>query len=150
MTGWGGTPLSPPPLFLTMVPVSRQPPPAPNTISRHLAVSKRAPNKTFTFWRRKVKARKPKRTLTPGDRLVQAQKRKQHRRNYLDALEQAHGSIQELAEGLRNRFGKYSVEHYYNDLIHRAHKSRSVRKVSTWNAYQKLELEKMKSKLLEH
>ena len=53
-----------------------------------------------------------------------------------------------VAEGLRNCFGKYSVNHYLNDLIHREHKSRSERKVNPWNAYQKLELERMKRRLL--
>ena len=101
-----------------MAPVSQRSPPVPDTISCHHAVSKRAPNKTFTFWRRKVQAQKPKCVLTPGDRLVQTKKHEQHHCDYLDALEQAHATIQELAEGLRNRFGKHSVEHYYNDLIH--------------------------------
>ncbi|KAF9788758.1 hypothetical protein BJ322DRAFT_977470, partial [Thelephora terrestris] len=88
---------------------------------------------------------KPKRALTAGDRLVQAKKREQYRLEYRDALEEGQATIRELAEGLRNRFGKYSVEHYYNELIHRAHTSWSVRKVNGWNAYQKLELERMKS-----
>ncbi|KAF9642255.1 hypothetical protein BDM02DRAFT_3074142, partial [Thelephora ganbajun] len=80
-----------------------------------------------------------KRVLTAGDRAIQAKKREQHHREYHDALEDAQATIRELAEGLRNRFGKYSVDHYFNDLIHRAHKSRSTRKVNPWNAYQKLD-----------
>jgi len=123
----------------------------PSTISRHHAVSIQAPklatSKVFPFGRnrRRWQPHKPKpRTLTAGDRLVQAKKREQHRQDYRDALEQAQAKIRELAEGLRDRFGKYSVEHYFNDLIHRAHKSRSTRKVNPWNAYQKLELERMK------
>ncbi|KAF9791312.1 hypothetical protein BJ322DRAFT_1104974 [Thelephora terrestris] len=130
-----------------MPPLARQLPPEPTTISRSHTVSRRAPklaaNKTFTFWRR-VQSQKRKRVLTVGDHLVQTKKRKQHRREYQDALEEAHATIRELAEGLRNRFRKYSVDHYYSDLIHRAHTSRSVRKVNCWNAYQKLELERMK------
>ena len=136
-----------------MAPVSSKPLPEPNTISRDRAVSKRAPklttNKTFTFWRSRTRSHKlTKRVLTAGDRLVQAKRREQHRHEYHDALEHAHATIRELAEGLRNRFGKYSVDHYFNDLVHRAHKSRSTRKVNPWNAYQKLELERMKRTLL--
>ena len=131
--------------------MARVPLPRPDTISRHRAVSKQAPklvtNKSFTFWQRRTRTRKPKRVLTAGDRLVQTKKRQQHRREYQDALEGAQATIRELAEGLKNRFGKYNVDHYFNNLIHRAHTSRSVRKVSGWNAYQKLELERMKSKL---
>ncbi|KAF9778556.1 hypothetical protein BJ322DRAFT_1113916 [Thelephora terrestris] len=124
-------------------------PPDPNTVSRHHAVAKKAPklttNKTFTFWRRRTQQRKPKRALTAGDCLVQAKKHVQYRLEYQDTLEEAQATIRELAEGLRNRFGKFSVEHYFNELIHWAHTSRSVRKVNGWNAYQKLELERMKS-----
>lgn len=130
-----------------MDPVIRQSLPEPTTISRHRAVSKQAPKvaqKTFMFWRRKAYPRRPKHVFTAGDRLIQAKKREQHRRDYKSALKEAHATLQELAEGLRNRFGKYSVDHYFNDLIHRAHKSRSARRVSTWNAYQRLELERMK------
>ena len=126
--------------------------PDPITISRHRAVSKQAPrlatNKSFTFWQRRTHARKPKCLLTVGDRLVQAKKHEQHRRECQDALEEAHAMIRGLAEGLKNRFGKYSVDHYFNDLIHRAHRLRLVRRVSGWNAYQKCELERMKSKLV--
>ena len=85
-----------------MVPAPQWLPPVPNTISHHHAVSKQAPNKTFTFWRRRVQPRKPKHVLTPGDRLVQIKKREQRRCDYLDVLEQAHATIQGLAEGLRN------------------------------------------------
>ena len=130
-----------------MDPVIRQSLPEPTTISRHRTVSKQAPKvaqKTFMFWRRKAYPRRPKHVFTAGDRLIQAKKREQHRRDYKSALKEAHATLQELAEGLRNRFGKYSVDHYFNDLIHRAHKSRSARRVSTWNAYQRLELERMK------
>lgn len=135
-----------------MTPVLPQPLPQPNTISRDHAVSKRAPklttNKTFTFWRNRTRSHRPKkRVLTAGDRLVQAKKREQHRHEYYNALEHAQATVQELAEGLRNRFGKYSVDHYFNDLIHRAHKSRSTRKVNPWNTYQKLELEQIKCRL---
>jgi len=97
------------------------------------------------FWRNRTPSRNPKkRVLTAGDRSLQAKKREQHRHEYQDALEGAQATVRELAEGLRNRFGKYSVDHYLNDLIHREHKSRSERKVNPWNAYQKLELERMK------
>jgi len=135
-----------------MAPPQPQPPVEPNTISRHHAVSKRAPklgmNKTFTFWKNRAPSRNPKkRVLTAGDRSIQAKKREQHRREYQDALEHAQVTVRELAEGLRNRFGKYSVDHYLNDLIHREHKSRSERRVNPWNAYQKLELERMKRRL---
>ena len=136
------------PLCLTMAPASRPSLPEHDTISRHHATSKRAPKlaagKMIPLWRRKL--RKPKRVLTAGDRVLQARKREQHRRDYQVALEQGQAAIRELAEGLRNRFGKYGVDHYFNDLIHRAHKSRSVRRVSRWNAYQRLELERMKCK----
>jgi hypothetical protein len=136
-----------------MVAVSPHSPPEPNTISRVHAVTKRAPkltaNKTFTFWRNRITSRKTqKRILTTGDRLLQAKKREQNRHKYHDALEKAQATIQELAEGLRNCFGKHSMDHYFNDLIHRAHKSRSARKVNPWNAYQKLELERMKRRSL--
>ena len=75
-------------------------------------------NKTFTFWRRKVYLRKPKRVLTAGDRLAQAKKRKQCRLDYQDALEQAQAKLRDFAEGLRTWFGKYSADHYLNDIIH--------------------------------
>jgi len=120
-----------------------------STISRTRVLSKRAPklatNKTFTFWRQRIQQRaRGKRVLTAGDRLVQAKKREQHRRDYRDALREAQGKVYALAQGLKDRFGKYSVEHYHNDLIHRAHKSRSTRRVNRWNAFQKLELKRMK------
>jgi hypothetical protein len=121
-----------------------------STISRHQAVTKQAPklttNKTLTFWQRRTQTRRAKRILTAGDHLLRTKKQEQDRLEYLDALEEGHAVIRGLAEGLRNRFGKYSVDHYLNDLMHRAHTSRSVRKVSGWNAYQKFELERMKSK----
>ena len=150
---WEGTTSRPPLPHRTMPPMPPQPLPEPDTISRDRVVSKRAPklttNKTFTFWRNRTRSNKlTKRVLTAGDRLVQAKKHEQHRLEYHDALEHAHATIRELAEGLRNRFGKHSVDHYFNDLIHRAHKSRSTRKVNPWNAYQKLELERMKRMLL--
>jgi hypothetical protein len=147
---WRGASPTTSSLCLTMDPTSQRTRLESNTISRHQAVSKQAPKrdttKKFTFWRRKTRSRKPKHVLTVGDRLLQAKKREQHRREYQDALEQAQATLQELAEGLRSRFGKYSFDHYFNDLIHQAHTSRSVRKVSAWNAYQKLELERMKCK----
>jgi len=120
-----------------------------NTISQTHVVSKRAPklatNKTFTFWRQRAQRRtQVKRVSTAGDRALQAKKREQYRRDYQDALEEAQGKIYTLAQGLKDRFGKYSVEHYHNDLIHRAHKSRSTRKVNRWNAFQKLELKQIK------
>lgn len=131
-----------------MAPSQPQPAAELDTISRDHTVSKRAQklamNKRFTFWKNRAPSRNPKKhTLTVGDRVVQAKKREQHRHKYQDALADAQVTVWELAEGLRNRFGKHSVNHYFNDLIHRAHKSRSERKVNPWNAYQKLELERM-------
>ncbi|KAF9786214.1 hypothetical protein BJ322DRAFT_1108070 [Thelephora terrestris] len=120
-----------------------------STISRHQAVTKQAPklatNKTLTFWQRRTQTRRAKRVLTAGDRLLRTKKQEQDRLEYLDALEEGHAVIRGLAEGLRNQFGKYSVDHYLNVLMHRAHTSRSVRKVSGWNVYQKFELERMKN-----
>ena len=71
-------------------------------------------------------------------------KREQHRREYRDALQEAQGKIYALAQGLKEHFGRYSVEHYHNDLIHRAHKSRTTWRVNRWNAFQKLELRRIK------
>jgi len=123
----------------------------PTTVSRTHACTKKAPklviNKNFTFWRRRTHSQKSRnRVFTAGDRQAQAQKREKQRRDYYSAMQAAHRTIQELAEGMKNRFGKHSMSHYYNDMIHRAHKSRSTRKVNRWNAYQKLELARMKSK----
>ena len=125
----------------------------PTTISRTHACTKKAPklvtNKTFTFWRRRTSSHKLRnRVFTAGDRQAQAQKRASQQREYLAAVQAAQGTIHELAEGMRNRFGKHSSAHYYNDLIHRAHRSRTTRKVNLWNAYQKHELARMKSKSL--
>ena len=72
------------------------------------------------------------------------EKRKKQRAEYLDAIQDAHDKIHVLAEGLKNSFGKYNIDHYYKDLIHRAHKSRSTRKVNSWNAYQRLELARIR------
>jgi len=123
----------------------------PTAISRTHVYTKKAPklvtNKTFTFWRRRTPSHKLRgRVFTAGDRRVQAQKRESQRREYLEAVQTAQGTIQELAEGMRNRFGKHNAAHYYNDLIHRAHWSRTTRKINQWNAYQKHELAQMKSK----
>ena len=123
--------------------------PGPTTVSRTSACTKQAPrlstNKTFTFWRRRTNARKSRsRVFTAGDCRVQAEKRDRLRAAYYDAIQAAQGKIQEFAVGLKDRFGKHSTGHYYNDLIHRAHKSRSTRKVNHWNAYQKLELARIK------
>ena len=130
-----------------MVPSSS--PSGPSTISRTRVVSKQAPrlttNKSFTFWRQRSQRRTRKqRVFTAGDRALQKKKREQHRRDYHDALREAQGKIHNLAQDLKDRFGKYGVEHYHNDLIHRAHKSRSIRRVNRWNAFQKLELGRMK------
>jgi hypothetical protein len=123
--------------------------PESDSISRTRVVSKRAPklgvNKTFTFWRQRSQRRaRVKRVLSAGDRRLQAIKREQHRRDYRDALQKAQGEVYALAQGLKDRFGKFSAEHYHNDLIHRAHKSRSTRRVNRWNAFQKLELKRIK------
>lgn len=76
-------------------------------------------NKPFTFWRQRSQRRaQNKRVFTAGDRLLLAKKREQHRCEYHDALREAQGKIFALAQGLKDRFGKYSVEHYHNDLIH--------------------------------
>ena len=134
---------------------STMPPPVPTaeptSISRTHARTRKAPklvtNKTFTFWKRRTRSCKTRnRVFTAGDRQVQAQKRATQRREYLEAIQMAQRTIQELAEGMRNRFGKHSTAHYYSDLIHRAHRSRSTRKVNQWNAYQRHELARMKSK----
>ena len=58
-----------------------------------------------------------KRVLTTGDRLLQAKKREQYRHNYRNALREAQEKIYALARELKDRFGKYSIEHYHNDLI---------------------------------
>ena len=130
-----------------MAPLSSNP--KSSTISRARVVSQQAPrlrtNKTFTFWRQRLRRRaQGKRVLTAGDRFLQAKKREQYRQNYRNALREAQGKIYALAQELKDRFGKYSVDHYHNDLIHRAHKSRSTRKVNRWNAFQRLELKRMK------
>jgi hypothetical protein len=65
-------------------------------------------------------------------------------------VQEAHGKVHELAVGLKGRFGKYGAGHYYSDLIRRAHKTRSTRKVNSWNAYQKLELARIKRLRFEH
>lgn len=119
--------------------------PGPTTVSRTSVCTKQAPklstNKTPTFWRRRTRAHKLRnRVFTAGDRRAQAEKRAKLRADYFDAIQAAQGTIQELAVGLKNCFRKHGTGHYYNDLIHRAHKSRSTRKVNHWNAYQKLEL----------
>lgn len=123
--------------------------PRPGTVSRTRVNSEQAPrlatNKSFTFWHQRSQRRaRAKRISTAGDRALQKKKREQFRRDYHDALREAQGKIYDLARGLKDRFGKYGVEHYHNDLIHRAHKSRSTRKVNRWNAYQKLELKRIK------
>jgi hypothetical protein len=123
----------------------------PATISRTHVCTKKAPklatNKTFTFWRKRTPSHRLRgRVFTAGDRRVQAQKRASQRHEYFEVVQAAQGKIQELAEGMRNRFGKHNAAHYYNDLIHRAHRSRTTRKVNQWNAYQKHELARMKSK----
>ena len=123
--------------------------PGSGTISRTKVVSKQAPrlttSKTATFWHHGLQRRaRSRRVLTAGDRILHAKKREQHRHDYRDALREAQGKIYALAQGLRDRFGKYSVEHYHNDLIHRAHKSRSTQKVNRWNAFQKQELKRLK------
>jgi len=130
-----------------MVPPSSHP--KSGTLSRAQVVSRRAPklstDKSLPFWRQRSRRRaQGRRVLTTGDLLLQAKKREEHRRKYRDALREAQGKIYQLARELKDRFGKYDVEHYHNDLIHRAHKSRSTRKVNRWNAFQKLELKRMK------
>ena len=123
--------------------------PKSNTISRTQVISKKAPtltvNKSFTFWRQRSQRRaRARHVLTAADRRLQAKKREQHRHEYRDALRKAQEEIYALARGLKERFGKYSVEHYHNDLIQRAHKSRATRRVNRWNAFQKLELKRIK------
>lgn len=86
--------------------------------------------------------------FTAGNRWAQAEERASQQRKYAGAVRVAHETIHELAEGMRNRFGKHSTTHYYADLIHHAHKSRSMRRVSAWNAYQRRELARMKGKRL--
>ena len=123
----------------------------PATISRTHVVAKRAQkvttNKTFTFWKRRTHTNRSRnRVFTAGDRQAQAEKRASQRHEYAETIRAAHGTIRELAEGMRNRFGKHLASHYYSDMIHRAHKSCTTRKVSAWNAYQRRELARMKGK----
>ena len=117
-------PPSPPPQVRVMSPL---PPllalsPQSSTISRTQVVAKQAPklttNKTFTFWRQRQRRARAKHVFTAGDRLLHAKRREQHRHDYHDALREAQGKIYALAQELKNRFGKYSVDHYHNDLIH--------------------------------
>ena len=75
------------------------------------------------------------RVFTVGDRRAQVEKHGKLQADYYDAIQTAQGRIQELATGLKNRFGKYDTGHYYNDLIHQAHKSHSTQRVNRWNAY---------------
>jgi hypothetical protein len=106
--------------------------------------------KPFASWRQRFQRNaRSKHVLMAGDKLFQAKKREQHRREYRDVLWEAQDKIYALARGLKERFGKYSVEHYHNDLIHRAHKSRSTRKVNKWNVFQKLELKRIKGSWVE-
>ena len=90
--------------------------PKSGTISRAQVVSKRAPklstNKSLPFWRQRSRRRaQGGRVFTTGDLLLQAKKREERRRNYRDALHKAQDNIRGLAQELKERFGKYGVEH---------------------------------------
>ncbi|KAF9789735.1 hypothetical protein BJ322DRAFT_1000888 [Thelephora terrestris] len=99
----------------------------------------------FTFWREGIRRRvHAKRVSTARDRYLLSKERAQRRQEYRDALRKAHDKIYDLARELKDHFGKHSLEHYHNELIHRAHKLRSTRRVNRWNAFQKLELKRIK------
>ncbi|KAG6871728.1 hypothetical protein C0992_010408 [Termitomyces sp. T32_za158] len=48
-----------------------------------------------------------------------------------------------LAEGLRARFQKHSVEHYYEELMQTARLQKNRKKAGSWNAYVSMETQQM-------
>ena len=91
-------------------------------LSQTHVVTKCAPKltakRTFAFWRQGSQRRaRAHRILSLGDQALQAKKRKQLRHDYCDALHEARRKVYMLAQELKDRFRKHSVEHYHNDII---------------------------------
>ena len=116
--------------------------PKPSILQAHV-VLKQAPKlmtkKASLFWHWNLKQHaRAIHVSTGGDQLLQRKKHKQHHLEYHKVLRVAQGKIRELAQGLKDYFGKYGVEHYHKDLIHYVHKKHSMHKVNPWNTFQKL------------
>jgi hypothetical protein len=67
----------------------------------------------------------------------------QHHIDYGPALKEAREVVQHQAEMLYEKFGKYSIEYYYQEIMQKSHLVTQKRSVNHWNAF-------LSGKLKEH
>ncbi|EIW75718.1 hypothetical protein CONPUDRAFT_77330 [Coniophora puteana RWD-64-598 SS2] len=105
------------------------------SIPRYLLAAKRPPRRPV----RRAFA-KPKRTLTPLERGRLLEQRATAKQEYEDALEASRAVIMQEAVKLQGRFGKHSIEHYYEAIMQSSRIKGTKRRLNRWNAHLSKEL----------
>ncbi|KAG1897856.1 uncharacterized protein F5891DRAFT_956561 [Suillus fuscotomentosus] len=107
----------------------------------------------YTAATRKVQTSKPRKAWrtrtkvrikwTSEQKAALRAKRAQHPINYGTALKEAREVVQHQAEMLYEKFGKHSIEYYYQEVMQKSHLVTQKRSVNHWNAF-------LSGKLKEH
>ncbi|KAG1823320.1 hypothetical protein EV424DRAFT_1472053 [Suillus variegatus] len=94
--------------------------------------------KTRSSWRHRAAQRYKK---TPTEKALLKAKRKQHRTEYTEALAAARNVVMEQATLLREKFGRHSVNYYFEEIMQRSRIRKGTRKANKWNAFVKKQVE---------
>lgn len=107
----------------------------------------------YTAATRKVQTSKPRKAWrtrtkvrikwTSEQKAALRAKRAQHRIDYGTALKEAREVVQHQAEMLYEKFGKHSVEYYYQEIMQKSRLVTQKRSINRWNAF-------LSGKLKEH
>lgn len=111
---------------------------------RFLSASRKlSSHKTRTPWRTRTKRISIK--LTPAQKALKKAQRLEAKETYHDALLNAQTEVQQLADGLRERFGKHSSQYYLEEIVQISRLQKKRKVTGAWNAYVSMEVKRINS-----
>lgn len=80
---------------------------------------------------------------THAEKKALADKRRQHRKTYSEALHDASQAIKVQAVQMKEKFGAHSADYYEKEIMQCSRLARSKRSINRWNVYLRSETKRM-------
>jgi len=100
-----------------------------------------ATNKARLPWRNRTKHKTYQRTSVEKKAL--AEKRRNNKKSYHEALAAAYAAVQEEAVKLKEQFGAHSVQYYMEEIMQQSRLTKHKRSVNSWNVYLRNEVKRI-------
>lgn len=94
-------------------------------------------------WRNRTREKAQKKSLTPAEKARAKVQRQENKDEKQTAISEARAEVLKLATVLQEKFGDHSVDYYRKLLMQSTHKPKSIRKISTWNAFMSVKIKAM-------